>query len=284
MVAIDSSFTDDGLLTPEVGPWAEEKYRHVDFYNRIFSTGMKNKWDCRVYIDLYAGAGRSKIRGTERILQASPLLALDVPDKFDKYIFCEKDIACLEALKKRINLQFPDAYVEYIQGDCNNQVDQICRKIPQPSSGCSVLSFCFVDPFNIDIRFETIKILSRRIIDFLIVLAVGMDATRNEAIYTRPDNPQIDSFLGDNMWREKWKIESSKIHGLSFRHFLAQEYAFRMESLGYLKKPLHKMKEIRSSEKNLPLYHLAFFSRNPKGYRFWDQVLKYGTDQQKFTF
>jgi hypothetical protein len=39
------------------------------------------------------------------------------------------------------------------------------------------------------------------------------------------------------------------------------------------------MKEIRSNEKNLPLYHLAFFSKHPRGYQFWDQVLKYGTDQ-----
>lgn len=36
---------------------------------------------------------------------------------------------------------------------------------------------------------------------------------------------------------------------------------------------------VRSNEKNLPLYHLAFFSKHPRGYEFWNQVLKYGTDQ-----
>ncbi len=120
--------------------------------------------------------------------------------------------------------------------------------------------------------------------DFLIVLAVGMDATRNESIYTRPANPKIDFFFGNYDWRDSWKVEKEKTPGLSFRHFLAQRYASQMESLGYLNVPLHKMKEIRSNEKNLPLYHLAFFSRNKLGYRFWDQVLKYGTDQQMLEF
>ncbi|MGB8031172.1 MAG: hypothetical protein WCF30_16095 [Terracidiphilus sp.] len=42
------------------------------------------------------------------------------------------------------------------------------------------------------------------------------------------------------------------------------------------------MKLVRSDEKNLPLYYLALFSRNQTAYQFWDEVLKYGTDQQSF--
>lgn len=102
-----SFLQDDGLPTPEVGPWVEEKYGLVKLYYRLFSTGMKEKWDSRVYIDLYAGTGRSKIRGTNHILEASPLLALGVPDKFDKYIFCEKDRALIEALQQRVANHYP---------------------------------------------------------------------------------------------------------------------------------------------------------------------------------
>ena len=36
---------------------------------------------------------------------------------------------------------------------------------------------------------------------------------------------------------------------------------------------------VRSDEKNLPLYYLALFSRHETAYKFWDDVLKYGTDQ-----
>jgi three-Cys-motif partner protein len=58
---------------------------------------MKNKWDCRVYIDLFAGAGRVKIKNSQRVVDSSPFLALDIPDKFDLYLFCDKDSAQLKA-------------------------------------------------------------------------------------------------------------------------------------------------------------------------------------------
>src|SRR5258708_26890702 len=62
---------------------------------------MKNKWDQRVYIDLYAGAGYSRIQGTSRFQKGSPVIALTVTHPFDKYIFCEEDKELLDALKAR---------------------------------------------------------------------------------------------------------------------------------------------------------------------------------------
>ena len=54
---------------------------------------------------------------------------------------------------------------------------------------------------------------------------------------------------------------------------------YAAESLEYIKQPLHRMKLVRSVEKNLPLYYLALFSRNETAYKFWGEVLKYSTDQ-----
>jgi hypothetical protein len=67
-----------------------------------------------------------------------------------------------------------------------------------------------------------------------------------------------------------------------FRTFLAREFAMSMESLGYLHQELHQMKLVRSSEKNLPLYYLALFSRSETAYGFWKDVLKYSVDQRSF--
>ena len=82
---------DDGLFCgPPVGKWADEKHDRVSYYAKLFSTGMKAKWDERIYIELYAGAGYSKIRDTARIIAGSPIRALSLEHPFDKYIFCEK--------------------------------------------------------------------------------------------------------------------------------------------------------------------------------------------------
>jgi hypothetical protein len=44
------------------------------------------------------------------------------------------------------------------------------------------------------------------------------------------------------------------------------------------------MKLVRSHEKNLPFYYLALFSRNETAYKFWNEVLKYSTDQTAFAW
>ena len=67
---------NDGLSTPEIGAWGEEKYRHVQLYASLFVKSMRSKWDALVYLDLFAGSGRSKIRDTTRIVNASPLIVL----------------------------------------------------------------------------------------------------------------------------------------------------------------------------------------------------------------
>jgi len=93
--------TPDGLPAPGVGPWAEAKHNLVSYYAKLFSTGMKKKWKKRIYIELYAGAGHSQIRDTSKIIVGSPLRALHLPDRFDKYIFCEEDPALVRALESR---------------------------------------------------------------------------------------------------------------------------------------------------------------------------------------
>jgi hypothetical protein len=82
------SLDDDGPVTPVVGDWSEDKYQLAKCYASIFATSMKNKWECLVYVDLYAGAGRSRIGDANgKIVPATPLLVLDLPHPFTKYHF-----------------------------------------------------------------------------------------------------------------------------------------------------------------------------------------------------
>lgn len=268
---------EDGLLCAEdVGAWTEDKYKLVWLYDSLFSTGMKNKWEARVYIDLFAGPGVAKIKGTGKLLWGSPLLALQVKDRFDKYIFCEKDALYLDALKKRAKRITAESDMSFITGDCNEQVEAICAQIPKASKDYRVLSFCFVDPYDLSVRFSTIKRISESYVDFLVLLALQMDASRNMSNYLNPSNRKLDEFLGRDDWRERWARQSST---KGFPQFLAEEYAGQMQTLGYLPVPFHRMKQVRSDLRNLPLYRLALFSRHDLGYQYWDEVLKYSTSQ-----
>lgn len=267
------SARDDGLYYDTVGGWAEDKHKLVQLYEHLFSTGMKNKWDERICIDLYSGSGLARIRDTNRFVCGSPILALSAKDS--RYIFCEENSAALTALKTRVAKSFPDRTVSFVEGDCNAKVEEVCNHIPTGGA----LTFCLADPYDLSIRFSTVSRIAEYRTDFLILLALYMDANRNEANYLAPENRKIDDFLGVPDWRERWKHRSADI---KFPRFLAEEYAKQMEGLGYLPVPFARMKQVRSDVRNLPLYHLALFSRHELAYHYWDQVLKYSSTQTSF--
>ncbi len=269
---------DDGLITPEVGSWAEYKYRLVWNYAKMFAAAMKTKWNARVYIDLYAGAGRSRFENTKIIVPASPLLAMDIPHKFDKYIFCENDPEKMAALQTRVARDYSKADVSFIKADTNKYIEEVISNIPQHSKDFKVLSFCFVDPFNVkNLNFQTIKKLSEKYVDFLILIPSGMDANRNISYYMAEGHTAIEDFTGVTQWRDIWRSSMKKWE--SFGLFFADLFGSQMKSLGYFYHDLSDMVHIRSTDKNLPLYHLAFFSRNPLGKKFWKEARKYSDDQ-----
>lgn len=263
----------DGLYLPEVGPWAENKYDLISRCNSLFSTGMKKIWNQRIYLDLYCGSGKAKIRETDKIVYTSPLLAMKVSDPYDKYILCDIDEDSIKSLKERISIEHKNLDVTLILGDCNEKVDEIVKAIPKHSRENTVLSFCFVDPFSLKISFETIRELGEsRLMDFLILLAFGMDGKRNINLYIDENNHRIDNFLGLKDWRERWK--NAEKRGVNLAKFLADEFTGQMVKLGYLDIAIDNFISIKSDENNLLLYYLAFFSKHERGYDFWKKVKK----------
>ena len=268
----------DGLLTNPIGRWTLDKYVLVSLYAELFSTGMKDKWPTRVYVDLCAGSGFSQVEGTESLYWGSPLLALGVPYSFDKYIFCEREVGCLDALQVRVARLFPSAEVKFVEGDCNERLEEIASHIPNDRG---VLTFCFADPFDLSIKFSSVRQLASGKIDFLFLLALHMDANRNAAHYASQENKKIDEFLDLPTWRGQWKRAEAK--GTAFPRFLAEQFSDRMASIGYLRMPFHMMKQIRS-DGNSPLYRLALFSKHQRALDFWNEVLKYSKDQTSFEY
>jgi hypothetical protein len=68
---------DDKLPMNEgsgVGPWTIDKYAMIRLYCQLFSMGMKSKWN-RTYVDLYAGAGLSRLdNGDPRISRLTMMI------------------------------------------------------------------------------------------------------------------------------------------------------------------------------------------------------------------
>lgn len=271
----------DGLITPIVREWSLEKYKLVGSYCDIFTSGMQHKWNQLVYIDLFAGAGYAQIKENNKIYKNSALLAMSIPNPFTKYILCEQDEEKFEALSERVKRDFSHLNYELIKGDSNINVSKVLKAIPRFGKGNTLLPFCFVDPYSLNLNFSTIKALGQSLMDFLILQALHMDANRNFETYLKEENNRIEEYLGLTNWRELFEKEGLK-YRKDFVKFLAEQYQEQMNKLGYQKEK--HMHQIRSNEKNLPLYYLSFYSKDKRGVDFFKKVQQRAKPQTSLEF
>lgn len=266
----------DGLVTPEIGIWGLQKYKLMGMYCDIFTSGMKKQWKNLVYIDLFAGTGHAKIKNDNKIVKTSSLIAASTPNHFTHHILCEKDPDNMVSLQTRWNRDHAGQHVAFMTGDSNQLIKSVIDLVPHEPN---TLRFCFVDPFSLNLEFNTIRHLAGMgRIDFLILLAFQMDAKRNFHNYINDESTKIDLFVGTNDWRKPF--QEGKIPQKHFIKLLADIYDRNMEQLEYVVDPQLKMM-IRNPESNVPLYYLAYYSKHKVGNEFYKKIEKYHSVQTK---
>lgn len=264
---------DDGLVLPVVGEWTLQKHHKMAYYSSLFSTSMKQRWGCRVYLELFSGAGKARVEETGAVIPGSPLLALGLDDPFDQYVFCERDSDNMAALKERVATHFPGRAVQFVEGDANVCVADILAAIPTFTKTNSGLTLCFVDPYKMsEMAFDTVAAIACDLyVDFLMLIPTYMDIHRNPKYYTRTESCAVDRYLGNVDWRSRWSDPTR--HKNDFGLFVANELGCRMAQLGFLYEGLQDLELVRmTGRQNLPLYHLAFFSKNALGLWFWRET------------
>ncbi|MEW7974774.1 MAG: three-Cys-motif partner protein TcmP [Candidatus Thiodiazotropha endolucinida] len=276
------NLSDDGLITPEIGIWGEEKYRLISCYASMFSLTMSNKWDCIVYLDLFSGAGRARIKENNKILNSSSLLVLGQEHKFTKYIFNDDNAENANALRARISSSYPQVDVKVFCEDANLQIKKILTSLPRAHKGYKILTFCLIDIFKMgNLKFSTIASLSKYFMDFLVLIPSDMDANRNERNYLQLENTTIDDFLGNTKWRDIWA--SSGNDPMSFGQFIVDEFGKSMGTLGFHVPSLEQTAGIKNS-KNRVMYRLALYSKSKIAGKFWRECMKYTNPQTEFDF
>lgn len=252
---------DDSLYMSEVGRWSKRKYHFLGNYLNMFSTGMKNKWPERHYVDLFSGAGLARTREQCEILVGSPLLAAQVRDPFTKLHLCESDPTKFDALRRRVARQTLHRPPQLIHGDANQCIDRIVSDIP--SSGA--LTLVFADPYGLHFDFETVKVLADRRCDLIVLLADNMDALRNWAKYYK-DNPNsnLDRFMGEPGWRDVLEESPTDRQAEALR----DRYCERLKSVGFKYFGWERVLNDRKRD----IYTLLYASGSSVGLKFWEKA------------
>lgn len=256
---------DDGYLIPECNKWAREKLDYLSRYLEAFSTALKSRFSHRCYVDVFAGAGKNKIKGTEDIVLGSPLIALNVKNPFTDCFLIEKDREKYAALKYRISKY--NSNVKTFNEKDDLAIDKVTNIISKINNQVSV---AFLDPYGF-VKWSTIeKLASLDKMDLLIHFS-QMGIRRNvENQYRNPSTNSMDLFFGDDRWRDLYR----KNRNGNYLTELINLYMQNLCSLGYVYLGDRPTSPLIFSNKNAPLYRLIFASKNELGYKIWKSIAK----------
>jgi three-Cys-motif partner protein len=289
---------DDGLPARPSGKWVKEKLFYVKKYIDVFEIAMRNKsWRRRIYIDLFSGPGKCKIRRSEDYILGSPLLAIQTQHPFTDYFFVDLKQNNIDALQERCKASpISKEALHFLVGDANIKVDEIAQQISDIDAKfitglLPCLNLAFLDPEGLELDWTTVETLARMKRMDLIIHYSQFGLTRNfETFYNSPNENRADRFFGSKEWRKIY-ADSLERGEIAIHRSLMDFYKSRLRELGYvvIKDNVEDVNQnvreplIRHSTKNAPLYRLLFASKHPLGNKLWEEVTKkdiYG--QQSF--
>lgn len=280
---------------PSVGKWAEHKLdllrKYLEAYAKIMHKQVE-KWlqGGFHYIDAFAGSGYAKSKTDEKylidLIEGSPLRALNIEPSFSRYHFIEissERIGLLEHLKR----DFPGKSIEIYEGDANSVIR--VKIVPWLQSiGKPVRAFIFLDPYGLQVEWETIEFLGslKRTVQVDIFINFPLMGIQRAALpkKRRPDESQVallQKVIGgekveqvvDEVYAEKLTLfpEVKAIEKLKRgAQWFADLYRDRLTSVF----PCVSNAVIMRNSKNAPLYALMLASHEKVAIKIMNDIFK----------
>jgi three-Cys-motif partner protein len=245
---------------------------YVEKYASAFMRAMApkretGKWAELVYLDLLAGPGRGIDRDSGAEFDGSPLRGLKITPAFDRLFFADLSRKSVEALRRRISAA-DLSRVDLRLGDCNAVAREVVARLSSRALGLA-----FVDPQGFEVTFRLFQVLATRRIDVLLLFPSGIGIARNLRKFARQARSPMDALWGGREWRDlppaklaagtklnpedAWSLDRPWV--LGFRTKMAG-IGFQYQDEG---------DPCFANEKNVPMYHLLFFSQDPAGLTLW---------------
>jgi three-Cys-motif partner protein len=145
------------------GDWTVEKLNILSDYLDIYLNALKNQRFGKIYIDAFAGSGRIETRsGTEKIT-GSILLALQAANKFDRYVFIEKNANYAAELQHTVDTQFAELkdIISIHNADCNEKLIELCDTSQHAQFWQENRAVLFLDPYATEVKWATLEAIAK---------------------------------------------------------------------------------------------------------------------------
>lgn len=283
-----------------VGRWAAAKLDALEDYLKFYGTALSKQTFTRVYIDAFAGACITKVRGSgvtlepspffeeeddteaqEEFILGSPVRALNVPNGFHRHYFFDLDETRAETLRE-VTKGRTDVTVQV--GDCN----PLIQKLAPSLKSRNIRGVAFLDPYGAHLEWSTLVALASTdtmevVINFPLAMAINRLITRSGNVPERWAD-QLTACFGTDEWH---KIAYSRQVDLFGNEVVTKNgdvaerlldfYVDRLNGLfPYVAKP-HLIRNTKSA----PLYYLIWAGPNKLGLRGAAHILGQGEKVRK---
>jgi len=269
---------DDGSLAVVVNEWTEDKHYLLREYLN-YQSNARRKWlgnggQGTTYIDLFCGAGRLKVRGRNRFIDGSAVLAWKSAQErgtpFSVVYIADANAEMRAACEHR--LRALGAPVEPIEGTALDAVAVVAQRLREYG-----LHFAFLDPYNLEsLDLGIIRALARfPHMDVLVHLS-AMDLRRNAERYLVGSENRFEDFAPGWSQAVNRKGTREDIFRGIVEYWKSQVDAIGMET----STRFHSMRNFQ----NQVIYWLLLLYRNDLAEKFWNIVLKHQPNQTRGLF
>lgn len=245
------------------GHWTQEKLTIINDYLNFYVTALSKQRVKLVYIDAFAGSGKTVLPdGTE--IDGSAILSLNY--NFDEYYFFEIDRERKEELEQIVQKRFPSKVtkVHIINDNCNNRLGEVLSNLTVYQRGVM-----FLDPYALELDWSILDAASKTgILDIWYLFPVNA-LTRNlpmDKQYTTATSAKIDTILGTHDWEKALYEEDPQLTFFGTTDYrrvdfdrLVSYITNRISSIFAYVSPKSR---ILKNSKNSPLFILYFIMTN----------------------
>ena len=190
------------------GDWTEQKLKCVSDYLHSYTQIMKDREFHFAYIDAFAGTGYRELEHDDEtairhFLAGSARRALEVNPPFKEYIFIEEKKASFAELRTLTD-EFPSHNIKCINKNANESLTKLCQERESRTNRALV----FLDPYGMQVKWETIKSIAKtQAIDLWLLFPIGMGVNRllrKDGKIPPSERQTLDQFFGRDDWFDEF--------------------------------------------------------------------------------
>jgi len=287
------------------GKWTETKLRafesYVNAYLKIMiNQKVKKGWLKNIiYFDGFAGSGNRNIKKENNqlmffknvsdeelsVYKGSAERVLSMEKKFDEYYFVDNDKNSIELLQdtlKKKNLILKNC--NFVCKDVNEKIKEFVNKLTKETA-----ALVFLDPFGMQINWQSIELLKDKRVDLWILIPSGVIVNRLlDKKGKLKFSEKLKSFFGMskdeilNLFYEEKKAiklfddeeKTSKVDDGITK--IAEVY---IKNLQKMFKYVTKKSLILFNSKRVPIYHFVFASNNLTALKIANHIIERISDE-----